>query len=683
MRFKKLSIRITFYIVIAATIGILVLSFWASDRMLKIMEKEAEIELNGVVEQISARLDAYMAKEYAYLDGFMTSGEMEAVIENPDDENVSAKAQEYTAKYLSTIPNSKNLFYTEYKGTVLTHSLPEMIGYKNSPDRIKMIQELYYNTAGTPEYRSVAAVSPATNDVSLVFARSSYNKAGKPAGYCSAEIDKSEFYDLLDKGIHITSDQDVILTGVSNPVVYYSNDQSEITKNTSNQAVSSVIDAINSGEKSEDGWMNYKKTGSGQEMYGYYRYLSDRDWLLFVGAGTDELYADAHTASRQMMVFGLLIVIAMAVVLGIIISVMIKPITKIQEALTRVSKLDLGENEDLKKFDKREDEIGILAQDTESVIISLKGVVNYFKEYIGLLNANAGQLNDFSKLLHEITTENKNVAGNLSETITETNDSVSTMHTEVQNVVSLVGVVSGKVKNGQESSTELIKSAADINDKINVEIEKNMGTLKKTMSDMQEAIESLAAVEQINVLAKDIMSITSQTNLLSLNASIEAARAGEAGRGFAVVAGEIGELADQSKETAMNITEIVSASNESVANVRDQVSRLIDFINNDIIASYEIFAAQGQYYNDGINSIKQNVVDIGDAMGSLSSSIDEIAKQISSVNDAVKENSSGVSNILDKGEQTDEVSQNIDKLAVETKGNADDLKVAIDQFYVD
>ena len=49
-----------------------------------------------------------------------------------------------------------------------------------------------------------------------------------------------------------------------------------------------------------------------------------------------------------------------------------------------------------------------------------------------------------------------------------------------------------------------------------------------------------------------------------MNASIEAERAGEAGRGFAVVAGQIGKLAEQSAQSAVNTRHLIEASIEEI-----------------------------------------------------------------------------------------------------------------------
>lgn len=63
--------------------------------------------------------------------------------------------------------------------------------------------------------------------------------------------------------------------------------------------------------------------------------------------------------------------------------------------------------------------------------------------------------------------------------------------------------------------------------------------------------------KEIGNIITDIEDIASQTNLLALNASIEAARAGEAGKGFAVVADQIGKLAADSANSAVNTRELI------------------------------------------------------------------------------------------------------------------------------
>ena len=76
-----------------------------------------------------------------------------------------------------------------------------------------------------------------------------------------------------------------------------------------------------------------------------------------------------------------------------------------------------------------------------------------------------------------------------------------------------------------------------------------------------------------------ILSISGQTNLLSLNASIEAARAGEAGRGFAVVANEISNLAAQTKDSTEQITNILRELMDNASEVSEKASKTVNTAN--------------------------------------------------------------------------------------------------------
>lgn len=113
--------------------------------------------------------------------------------------------------------------------------------------------------------------------------------------------------------------------------------------------------------------------------------------------------------------------------------------------------------------------------------------------------------------------------------------------------------------------------------------------LSEIRDKLSVSLEESSKASLISELTKEIMAISSQTDLLSLNASIEAARAGNAGRGFAVVASEIRSLAEQCRSTAERIQTISTMVNQAVQGLSQNAEELLQYIDSSVMQDYKFF----------------------------------------------------------------------------------------------
>ena len=188
----------------------------------------------------------------------------------------------------------------------------------------------------------------------------------------------------------------------------------------------------------------------------------------------------------------------------------------------------------------------------------------------------------------------------------------------------------------KEHADTMEQSAKENMNETNAKVEAILEALNQAINDSK-------SVDQVNSLTDEIMSIASQTNLLSLNASIEAARAGEAGKGFAVVAGEIGSLAQNSRQTASNIQEINSIVVNAVHNLSDNANELVTYLKESILPEFEKFVEDGEKYKDNANYVESVMADFSDKTEGFKATFEEIAESISSITRAIDEGVRGVS----------------------------------------
>ena len=684
MENKKRKLRITLgqkIIIAMLVMQIVVVSVLAINVIISMRNNTKNSTINSmktVVQERSQLIENYVQEAEVILAAYSRAGEILNVMQNPTDPDAFAAAQAYTEKFSSDISNLEGLYASEWNTHVLTHTNAKVVGITTREgEPLKALQNAMLAADGV--YNTGIIISPASGAQIVSMYMAVYDKNGKPAGLVGGGIFTTGLIQTLDQlTMNGMENATYCMVNVKNGQYIFDADPEKIATVAEEDYIVKLCEQYAEVSEDTSGYIEYEENG--EDYINTYYYMADRGWLFMVADNADEIFSATNKLTVNLFVFcGLALLILVAVSL-VIVGRMLKPMKPIEESLIALQNFDISDNEEINKHAGRVDELGSIAQATGVLIDSLQQITSTLQDCCDTLDEKANELHGSATELVEDVTDNVATTEELSASLESTNTVVSNVNNEIVSINAVVEDIVDNISDSVKTSNSVISSANDMQSKADSAYVSSRETLDKTKYSVEQAIESLSSLSRINDLASEILSIASQTNLLSLNASIEAARAGEAGRGFAVVAGEIGNLADTSKATATNIQTICGEANDSIAVVNDCFDSILNFMEQEVVGQFKEFADKSTSYSAAVDTIKTQLDGINEAVGQLKQSVNQISENISDVNHITDENRCAIGVIVNKNENTAQIAGMIQEQAEQNKELAKQLDSMIARF---
>ena len=208
--------------------------------------------------------------------------------------------------------------------------------------------------------------------------------------------------------------------------------------------------------------------------------------------------------------------------------------------------------------------------------------------------------------MNELSSNNEDLRSHTASSTDMTTDISSQVEHVAQLIDDMVSLTSESQEHAYTSSSDL----------------ENLITTATTMSELSSEVEHIlhdfeSEFKTVKDQTSAIDNISSQTNLLALNASIEAARAGEAGKGFAVVADQIGKLAADSANSAVNTRELIDKTLVEIQKGNEITITTAEAFNQ-IISDMNSFAEMAQNTMEKANTQAESLEQIGQGIEQLS-----------------------------------------------------------------
>lgn len=490
--------------------------------------------------------------------------------------------------------------------------------------------------------------------------------------------------DDLDYDGYANNLSDVKLEGMDSAYMYvvqndgtmlYHPTKEKVGQPVENAVIKGVVQQLQDGKKPGTAVVEYDFNGT--TKYSAYTILNNEN-ILVLTADESEALAGITTVTGVAVGISAIVVLLAIIICFILGRRLMSPLVKVSTIIEEIANGDI--NADFGMVKETNDEIGLIIEKMKELTQSLGNIVGKIRNSSDTMSSNSYELNDTSSQTLAANNEISKAVEDVAEGSTGMAASISKINENLLEMSNETKDINESVNEIRNQTTAVQDSSKIMNDKIK-SMQDSSHKMDEGISAISKRIETVnTTVDKVSNIVSVIEEISSETNLLSLNASIEAARAGDAGKGFAVVAQEIRVLSDNTNTELENIKQIISSL---VEECRYCVQASGTIVEDNAKQKEEIKAVLDEFgsLDEQIQKTAEKADEIEELVTAMIELNDDITKSSNSLTDVSAANAAATEEMNANIEELNAMMHGVSEMAGHMNNESDGLKEALSFFH--
>lgn len=479
-------------------------------------------------------------------------------------------------------------------------------------------------------------------------------------------------------------------------------DLAEIEKKNAGTTLGAHLTYMLSGETGHDIYVD-----NGKKWMSAWERIPSTNWIAACSVPFSDFEDKVSALTINITIIFIILTLISLIICGIVISVSIKPLKHLKNAIVEVASGNADLTKRLKVVSK--DEVGDVVDGFNSFTGKLHSIISQIKGSKLQLSDSKEQMNNITQdtasaiteIIANIESVNNQIISQASS-VEETAGAVNEIASNIESLEKMIENQSAGVVEASAAVEQMIGNISSVNSSVD-KMAKSFNKLEENAREgtsLQDDVNSkIEAIKDQSEMLQDantvIANIAEQTNLLAMNAAIEAAHAGDAGKGFAVVADEIRKLSETSTEQSKtigvqlgkireSIESVVSASAESSAAFQEVAANIkdTDELVRLIKSAMEEQTIGSKQISEALHSMNDSTQEVRTASNEMSAGNQAILQEMHNLQDATMTMKDSVTEMGIGAKRINETGAALSSVAMVMNDSIDKIGNEIDLFKV-